>query len=50
MYQALVSDRPYRKAYGEKEALDIIREGSGTQFDPEIVEAFLAIIQLKDNS
>lgn len=43
VYQALVSDRPYRKAYGEKEALDIIRGGSGTQFDPEIVEAFLAI-------
>lgn len=45
VYQALVSDRPYRKAYSEKEALEIIREGSGTQFDPEIVEAFLAIIK-----
>jgi diguanylate cyclase (GGDEF)-like protein/PAS domain S-box-containing protein len=44
VYQALVSDRPYRKAYSEKEALDIIREGSGTQFDPEIVGAFLAIM------
>ena len=47
VYQALVSDRPYRKAYSEKEALDIIREGSGTQFDPEIVEAFLATIESK---
>ena len=50
VYQALVSDRPYRKAYSEKEALDIIREGSGTQFDPEIVEAFLAIMPSKNNS
>lgn len=48
VYQALVSDRPYRKAYGKKEALDIIRQGSGTQFDPEIVKAFLAIIYLME--
>lgn len=48
-YQALVSDRPYRKAYSEEEALDIIREGSGTQFDPEIVSVFLRILKHKNN-
>ena len=47
VYQSLVSDRPYRKAYNEKEALGIIKEGSGTQFDPEIVEVFLAIMRSK---
>jgi len=41
VYQALRSDRPYRKAYSKKEALDIILEGSGTQFDPKIVKSLL---------
>ena len=45
VYQALVSDRSYRKAYDKKEALEIIREGSGTQFDPEIVNVFMQIIR-----
>lgn len=43
VYQALVSDRPYRKAYNAEEALTIIREGAGTQFDPEVVKVFLEI-------
>ena len=41
VYQALISDRPYRKAYSRNEAVKIIREGSGTQFDPDIVKVFL---------
>lgn len=45
VYQALVSDRPYRKAYSKKEALKIIQEGAGTQFDPEIVKIFLEILK-----
>jgi len=48
VYQALISDRPYRKAYSKEETLSIIQEGSGTQFDPEIVETLLAIMQSKD--
>lgn len=44
VYQSLLSDRSYRKAYSEKEALDIIKKGSGTQFDPEIVETFFSVI------
>ena len=47
VYQALISNRPYRKALTRQEALKIIREGSGTQFDPRIVNAFLKIIQKK---
>ncbi|MDD5465539.1 MAG: HD-GYP domain-containing protein, partial [Candidatus Omnitrophica bacterium] len=47
VYQALVSDRPYRKAYSKKEALKIIQEGAGTQFDPEIVKIFLEISKAK---
>ncbi len=49
VYQALTSNRPYRKAYQEEEALKIIKKGSGTQFDPMVVTKFLQIIkQRKD--
>jgi diguanylate cyclase (GGDEF)-like protein len=41
VYQALISDRPYRKAFPKAKALDIIKNGSGTQFDPDIVKALL---------
>jgi len=44
VYQALVSNRPYRKAYSKREAIKIIREESGTHFDPKIVKAFLEIV------
>jgi len=41
VYDALTSDRPYRKAWSREEALKHIREESGTHFDPEVVEVFL---------
>jgi len=44
VYQALISDRPYRKAYSHAEAVDVIRAGSGTQFDPDIVDVFMQVI------
>ena len=47
VYQALISDRPYRKAFSEKEAVKIIKKGSATQFDPAVVEAFLKVIAKK---
>ena len=40
-YSAMTTDRPYRKALTRGEALDELRAGSGTQFDPEIVQAFI---------
>lgn len=43
-YQALISDRPYRKAYSQEEALEIIKQGAGTYFDPKVVELFLQIV------
>ncbi len=39
-YDAMTSDRPYRKAMSHEEAMEEIRENSGTQFDPEVVEVF----------
>ena len=43
-YDAMTSDRPYRKAVGHAEAIQEIVAHSGTQFDPAIVEAFLRVV------
>jgi len=40
VYDALVSERPYKKAFTHEVACEIIEEGSGTHFDPEIVKIF----------
>ena len=45
VYQALRTDRPYRKALSEKKAIGVIRSGWGTQFDPHIVGIFLRILE-----
>lgn len=44
VYDALTSDRPYRKALSPCEALEFIMAGSGTHFDPDLVEAFTKVI------
>ena len=36
-FDALTTDRPYRKGKTKEEALQIIERGAGTQFDPRIV-------------
>ena len=40
VYDALVSERPYKKAFAEDEAMKIIKQNSGTHFDPKIVDIF----------
>jgi putative two-component system response regulator len=40
VYDALVHDRPYKKAFTDEEAVKIIMENSGTHYDPKIVEIF----------
>lgn len=49
VYQALTSDRPYRKALSVKKAMQIIQDGSGTFFDPSLVGIFLKILRKKKN-
>jgi putative two-component system response regulator len=41
VFDALLSDRCYRDAMSTAEAVDLIREGRGSQFDPEIVDLLL---------
>lgn len=43
VYDALISKRIYKPPFSHTKSVDIIRQGIGTQFDPEIVEAFLEI-------
>ena len=40
-YDALVTDRPYRKARSVDEAIATLMDGAGTQWDPEVVEALV---------
>ncbi len=46
-FDAMTSDRPYRSALSQDEAATRLAQGKGTQFDPDIVEAFLADLNKK---
>ncbi len=43
-FDAMTTDRPYRRARTKEEAIEEIKKCSGTQFDPKVVEAFLRIV------
>ena len=43
-YEAMTSDRPYRKALSDEQAVAELLRCVGTQFDPGVVEAFLAAL------
>ncbi len=45
VYDAMASDRAYRKRLADEVVLETIRQNSGTQFDGEVVEAFLALYE-----
>lgn len=43
-YDAMTTDRPYRASIGEAEARAELRRGAGSQFDPDVVTALLAVL------
>lgn len=43
VFDALTARRPYKKPFSVEKSLGIIREGSGSHFDPDVVDAFFAI-------
>jgi len=43
VYDALISDRPYKKGLSHEEAVKIITDSKGKHFDPEIVDLFLSV-------
>ncbi|MCG9479067.1 MAG: GAF domain-containing protein [Actinomycetia bacterium] len=44
VYDALTSDRPYRKAWSKEKALGHIKQQSGQHFDPQVVETFITLL------
>jgi putative two-component system response regulator len=46
VYDALVSERPYKKSFSHEKAVEIILEGKEKHFDPKIVDVFQAIHEL----
>lgn len=47
-YSAMVTRRSYKEAYTDEHARSELRRFSGTQFDPQVVEAFLAVLDLPE--
>jgi PAS domain S-box-containing protein len=45
VWDALLHDRPYRLAWNERDAVEHLREQSGRQFDPQVVDAFLQLFE-----
>jgi HD-GYP domain-containing protein (c-di-GMP phosphodiesterase class II) len=44
VWDAITSDRPYRKGWSEEDALKYIEEQSGKYFDPKVVQEFFRLI------
>jgi len=44
VHDALISERPYRKGLPLERVMAMIREGAGTQFDPQVVDAFFRVV------
>ena len=45
VWDALCSDRPYRKAWSEEKAIAYIKEQTGKHFDPKVVDIFLELVE-----
>ena len=46
-YEAMVSDRPYRPALSPEMAVEELRDGAGSQFDPQVVAVFTAALRVR---
>ncbi len=44
-YDALTSERPYRRAFSHERAMQVLQDGAGCTHDPALVEAFLPLVQ-----
>lgn len=49
-YDAMTSDRVYRKSLGQVKAFEELRRCAGTQFDPNLVERFIELVQGRDEN
>ncbi|HVP20404.1 MAG TPA: hypothetical protein VMS73_00935, partial [Anaerolineaceae bacterium] len=44
VWDALLSDRPYRKRWSEEKARAYLLEQKGAQFDPQVVDVFISLL------
>ncbi|MGI6705536.1 MAG: HD-GYP domain-containing protein [Clostridia bacterium] len=44
-YDAMTTDRPYRRALSKAEAIEELRRNAGTQFDPTVVDIFIRLLE-----
>ncbi len=44
-FEAMISERPYSRSMTGEEAIDELKDKSGSQFDPEVVKAFLRVLE-----
>ena len=49
-YSAMITDRPYRKAFSKEEAMAELIAGKGTQFDPVCVDAFVRALDTMEEA
>lgn len=47
-FEALNSDRPYRKALPRKQLINLIKDRSGSKYNPKVVEAFLEVMDKEE--
>ena len=45
VFDALTTERPYKKAFSNEDALTIMKEGRGKHFDPQVIDAFFNILE-----
>jgi len=43
-FDAITSDRPYRRRMTDEQAIDVLRERRGTMYDPRVVDAFIELV------
>ena len=44
VYDALISDRPYKKGWEKSDAINYMKDNSGKHFDPDLIEVFMKLI------
>ena len=47
-YEAMITDKPYRKALSSEKAIEELKGYSGKQFDPDLVKRFIKILKETD--
>lgn len=50
VWDALTTDRPYRKAWPKDDALNYIRSKAGTEFDPKVVDEFVGLVSTTESA